>query len=151
MWIMTTGGFYSAVQKGADASRLTVRTRAREAAELAASALETEFGEVVEITVGQGTDYPYRFEVSRENFALWVSYEIRNFLDYSNFKSAAAACSGEESGYVKALSETWYALLKATDDEGHSHGITNPHYSREWQDDTHAAWDTYDRIGESRT
>jgi hypothetical protein len=135
MWIMTTAGMYSAVQKGEDPAVLTVRTRTRDAAQTAADALEMEFGESVEITVGQGTDYPYRFEVSRENFAHWVAYEIRNFLDYDNFKNAAAACNGAESGYVNGLSKTWAAMLDATDEEGQNYGALapNPHYSGGWK------------------
>lgn len=149
MWIMTTGGFYSAVQKGSDASTLTVRTRDRAAAQLAVDAIETQFGETCAITVGEGTDYPYRFVVSRENFALWVADEIREYLNYSNFKSAVAVTHGKDGGYTQALSDTWMALLKATDEEGLEHGITakvNPHYSKEWVDE---GWRAYDEIGET--
>lgn len=134
MWIMTTGGFYSAVQKGSDPTVLTVRTRSRDAAQLAIDAIEMEFGESVRLVVGEGTDYAYRFEVSRENFARWVQHEIMNFLDYSNFKDAAAATNGQKSGYVHALTDTWTAMLEATDEEGKQYGIYapkhNPHYGR---------------------
>lgn len=134
MWIMTTGGFYSAVQKGSDTAVLTVRTRNRDAAQIAVDAIETLFGETCTITVGEGTDYPYRFEVSRENFALWVADEVRSYLSYPNFKSAVSATWGEKSGYARALNGTWFEMLKATDDEGRGFGITaqtteNPHYA----------------------
>jgi|SRR6478609_11426969 len=136
MWIMTTGGFYSAVQKNSDPNTLTVRTRDRAAAQLAIDALETQFGEECTLTVGEGTDYPYRFKVSRENFALWVASEIREYLNYSNFKNAVAVTHGKDGGYTEALADTWTALLKATDEQGHKYGITaavNPHYGG-WED-----------------
>ena len=62
--------------------------------------------------------------MSRENFALWVSSEIREYLNYSNFKNAVAEHYGKTAGYTTALADTWTALLAATDDEGHKHGIT---------------------------
>lgn len=121
MWIMTTGGFYSAVQKDAGAPDvLTVRTRDKESAQTAVDTIEMQFGEHCPITTGEGTDYPYRFDVSRENFALWLSAEARDYVRYSNFKDEVKRSRGK--AWANALMEVWSAMHAITDKEGQKHG-----------------------------
>lgn len=121
MWITTTGGFYSAVQKDKNAPDvLTVRTRDYQSATTAADTLEMQFGEKVEIVTGEGTDYPYRFDVSRENFALWLASEARDYVRYSNFKDEVKASRGKN--WANALMDVWSAMHAITDKEGQKHG-----------------------------
>jgi hypothetical protein len=134
MWIMTTGGFYSAVQESKDAGLLSVRTRDRESAQTAVDTIEMLLGEVCEIRAGEGTDYPYRFTVSREHFAQWLAHEVSEYLTYTNFKSAAKESRGED--WEKALMQVWVSMMKVTDPEMRDHGYygtiygnTNPHYA----------------------
>lgn len=118
MWIFTTGGFYSAVEVP-ETDDLLVRTRDRESAQLAIDGIETETGEEVELVTGEGTDYPYRFKVSRENFAAWVSVEVLRYIDYTNFK---AASHGKGQEWDDALADVWRAMRGVTEPEMRSHG-----------------------------
>lgn len=134
MWIMTSAGFYSAVQDKNDADTLSVRTRDRESAQIAVDSLEMWFGESCVIREGEGTDYPYRFSVSRANFAQWAAQEIAEYINYTNFKSAAKASRGED--WEDALMDVWLAMMKVTDPEMKNHGYygtifnrENPHYA----------------------
>lgn len=134
MWITTTAGFYSAVQDKQDADVLSVRTRDRESAQIAIDSLEMWFGEVCTIREGEGTDYPYRFNVSRENFSQWAAQEIREYLNYTNFKSAVKDSRGED--WESALMDVWVDMMQVTDPAMRGHGYygtifnkENPHYA----------------------
>lgn len=134
MWIITNAGFYSAVQDKDDADVLSVRTRDRESAQIAIDSLEMWFGESCVIREGEGTDYPYRFSVSRANFALWAAQEIAEYINYTNFKASAKNARGEV--WEKALMNVWMDMMAVTDPEMQGHGYygtiynkTNPHYA----------------------
>jgi hypothetical protein len=152
MWIMTTAGFYSAVQDKQDTSLLSVRTRDRESAQIAVDSLEMWFGEVCEVRTGEGTDYPYRFTVKRENFAQWAAQEIMEYLNYTNFKSAAKSSRGED--WESALMNVWVAMMAVTDEEMQDHGYygtiygkTNPHYADYSDLEDYDTWEENQREG----
>lgn len=113
MWITTTAGFYSAVKDYDHENALLVRTRDRESAQVLVDAVATLCGHDVTIREGEGTDYPYRVTVEREDFALWLADEARNYVDYSNFKYAAVQSRGKKWG--DALLDVWVAMQKVTD------------------------------------
>ena len=101
MWLITTFGFFSAVQKPGDAE-LTVRARVRADLE----ALREKYAPALgEITESAGTDYPFRARITHEAFAEAVR---RAALDvhYDNFKSEVARVQGwgREGVYAKVWS-----------------------------------------------
>lgn len=141
MWITTTAGFYSAVQEVGDASMLSVRTRDHESIQALKDGIETLCGTDVDIRAREGTDYPYRAKVSREDFAQWVAFEIREYVTYSNFKNKVKEYRGEK--WAHALNKVWVNMIDITDEEMLDHGYAgskfpvNPHYAdyrdEEWR------------------
>lgn len=109
MWVFTTIGFFSVVQKPGE-SVLTVRSRAR--ADL--DRLRDEYLPTLGPTTDkEGTDYPYRARVPRADFAI-AMLELSKDIDYSNFKSAVASRMGSARSHV--YHDVWKALLSL---EGH--------------------------------
>lgn len=107
MWIMTTDGFYSAVQKTGE-STLTIRARNREDLEL----LRAKF-DLPDITDNQGTDYPYRIPgVTHEEWATILA-RLALEIDYSNFKNAVTIRRGKLHHDV--YMRIWTALLSLED------------------------------------
>ena len=108
MWLITTFGYFSVVQKNADRSAglVTVRARIRKDLDRLRDRYLPSMGEVDE---GGGKDYPYRVKVSREAMA-GAFYEAIMDLDYSNFKAATAA----ELGFKRedAYMQVWLELRK---------------------------------------
>ena len=105
MWIFTTSGFVSAVR---NPNNRTIIVRSRDKASLAP--FSKRFGaEVIKTPIA---DYPYRLEVSQENFAEWVQDQA-NSIDYPNFKSEVAIHRG--STFAKALSKVWSVMHEAED------------------------------------
>ena len=137
MWITTTAGFYSAVEARGDSNTLVVRTRDRQSAQSLVDGVETLTGHEAVIVEREGTDYPYRVSVSREDFALWAAMEIRQYVTYHNFKSAVKETRGEK--WASALAKVWGAMLDVTDPWMRDHGyyggsasektFGNPHYA----------------------
>lgn len=112
MWIYTPTGFVSAVAKTKNSATLTVRARDRQSLD-----------EIVQlsgaaVTIGEGTDYPYRVVVSREVFKFWIDRQVED-LDYSNFKNEANAVRGYD--YAKVLGKVWSANLDLEDQESAEH------------------------------
>ena len=105
MWIFTTDGFISAVQKPGDAD-LTVRSRDRRSLRTLAEAAG------VDVTSTPMADYPYRVVVPREHFTSWLTTRGQE-LDYSNFKSAVFTHRGPE--FAHALSRVWSDMHAVTD------------------------------------
>jgi len=99
MWIFTTSGFVSAV------SNLdgTIKVRARDQASLEPLSKKNE----LEIAHTPIADYPYRLEISAENFSDWVADQARN-IDYPNFKSAVAIHRNRL--FAKVLGEVWSVM-----------------------------------------
>lgn len=109
MWLMTTFGFFSVVQKPGE-ELLTVRARA--AADL--HRLRKRMPALQPTIEGGGTDYPYRARVSRAEYALAMVDVVRD-LDYSNFKNAVAKEMGSKRSHV--YHGVWSTLLGITANE----------------------------------
>jgi 8-oxo-dGTP pyrophosphatase MutT (NUDIX family) len=92
MWIFTTIGFFSVVQKR-DTDFLTVR--ARVASDL--NNLRNKFMPQLSPTVaGAGTDYPFRATISHEDFGVGLA-RMGEAIKYDNFKSAI----GQQMGWKR--------------------------------------------------
>ena len=93
MWIITTIGFFSAVQKRGT-TFLTVR--ARVASDL--DALRTKFMPQLSPTIeGAGTDYPFRATISHKDFGSGLS-KMGEAIRYDNFKSEVGRRMGRRRG-----------------------------------------------------
>ena len=115
MWIFTTIGFFSIVQKPRT-DFLTVR--ARVASDL--DSLRTKFMPQLSPTVTRGgTDYPFRATISHKDFGAGLA-KMGEAISYSNFKSAV----GKEMGWHReqAYHKVWHDLfdLQATEREQRS-------------------------------
>lgn len=127
MWVFTTGGFVSAVQDKKDPDRVVIRARDKQSLEtllegvtLAGAAAEqdpelhdAELYRVGEITTGEGTDYRWRTRLSKATFAIWLQYEVMNYLGYTNFKDALTPARGKK--YHDAAMNVWVAMLAVDD------------------------------------
>lgn len=103
MWLMTTNGFFSAVEDREDCDAVFVRARVREDAEHMAAAVG---GEVIETPAA---DYRFRVRVAKTE---WVAYiaGCASAIDYDNFKNAVAARQGPARASV--YGEVWATLLR---------------------------------------
>ena len=105
MWLFTTLGFFSVVQKPKD-SFLTVRARVASDLDRLREKYMPELSEAIK---GQGSDYPYRATISHEDFARGMEKIVKD-IHYGNFKAEVEAKMGSkrESIYL----EVWSTLLK---------------------------------------
>ena len=104
MWLVTTIGFFSVVQKPG-AVQLTVR--ARVAADL--DRLRERYLPTLSTTVANvGTDYPFRARVSRTAFSEAMARMVGD-IDYANFKNGVTKVSGK--GRAGIYSGVWTQLL----------------------------------------
>lgn len=108
MWLFTETGFLSAVQK--DPTKQVLSVRARDKQSLADLAGRFD----LKIIQTPMADYPYRVEISKEQFAEWVSSEI-NSITYSNFKDQVSLI--RDSKFAKLLGSVWSTMLGAEDKE----------------------------------
>jgi hypothetical protein len=108
MWLITTTGFFSIVEKPWDRApgTLTVRARAREDLEALKAGSLPELGEIAE---DADADYRYRAQAPREAVVRAVAAEARG-IDYDNFKSAVAARQGRQRADV--YHRVWDALYR---------------------------------------
>ena len=92
MWLMTTTGFYSIVEKpwDRDAGTLTVRARSRADLEALKASTVPALGDVKE---DASADYRFRDQAPREAVVAAVAAQVQG-LDYDNFKSAVATRQG---------------------------------------------------------
>ena len=92
MWLITTFGFFSIVDKqaGKSAGVFTVRSRVRQDLERLKSSY---LPELTEIVVGGGTDYRYRGTAPKQAVARAFGDAIAD-IDYSNFKNSVALRQG---------------------------------------------------------
>jgi hypothetical protein len=81
MWIFTDTGFVSAVCHFDDPGQLVVRARDRRSLEALAESADVEIR-------AEGTDYPFRVFVAKDQFAAWLMHVVET-LDYPNFKGQA--------------------------------------------------------------
>lgn len=110
MWLFTTRGFFSVVQKWDDPAQ--VQVRARIAADLdelreACPAL----GATIQL---KNTDYPYRAIVSKEALGEAVKKLVVEQLDYTNFKATVEKRQGRprEELYSRVWGEMYNAEEK---------------------------------------
>jgi len=92
MWLITTTGFYSVVQKPWDRATDTLTVRARARADLDALR-EAGLPELGEIKDDPKADYRFRAQAPRAAVARVVEAQVKA-IDYDNFKSAVAKRQG---------------------------------------------------------
>jgi hypothetical protein len=112
MWIITTIGFFSIVQKPRT-DFLTVR--ARVASDL--DNLRTKFMPQLSPTIeGAGTDYPFRATISHKDFGSGLS-KMGEAIRYDNFKSEVGRRMGRRR--EQAYHKVWHDLsdLEALDSQ----------------------------------
>jgi 8-oxo-dGTP pyrophosphatase MutT (NUDIX family) len=110
MWIFTTFGFFSIVQKTGE-QRLTVRARASEDLDR----LRADYMPELSATVtGAGTDYPHRAFIEREALAGGLS-RIAGDLRYPNFKTEVARVLGGRRAHL--YGRVWEDLLALQEQE----------------------------------
>jgi hypothetical protein len=99
MWLFTSSGFISIVEK--DADHLAVRARDS----LSLSSLAQSYG--VEIRSTPTADYPYRIFITKDQFKNWLSNQPGQ-IDYKNFKSEVSITRGKN--FANALLKVWSAM-----------------------------------------
>jgi hypothetical protein len=103
MWLMTTRGFYSAVQHRDDPDRILVRARCRRDLDAIADLVP---GEPVLL---EHADYAWRVETDRATWRAAVAV-LAAEIDYPNFKSAVT-----DHAHHDAYMRVWSALLPLDD------------------------------------
>lgn len=104
MWLITTVGFFSVVQKEGD-DDLTVRTRVASDLDALRARYLPELGPTL---AHAGTDYPFRAKVGHEAMARAVAELVRD-IDYANFKDEVTRRQG--SLRHKVYAGVWARLL----------------------------------------
>lgn len=107
MWLFTPHGFFSVVvDPSSKQKRLIVRGRRRK--DLTRLAADMP-GPIPEVLVHAGTDYEFRFFVTREHFAQWMNRWILEGLGYTNFKNTVAEADPERA---HLYSEVWWTMAR---------------------------------------
>ena len=109
MWLFTTSGFISIVEK--DANHLAVRARDS----LSLSPLAQSYD--VEIRSTPTADYPYRIFITKDQFKNWLSNQPGQ-IQYKNFKSEATTTRGKK--FSDVLLKVWSAMHLVEDKEARS-------------------------------
>ena len=109
MWLFTTSGFISIVEK--DASHLAVRARDS----LSLSSLAQSYD--VEIRSTPTADYPYRIFITKDQFKNWLSNQPGQ-IQYKNFKSEVTTTRGKK--FSDTLLKVWSAMHLVEDQEARS-------------------------------
>lgn len=104
MWGFLPEGFFSAVQDKKDPNMIVVRARIKGDLDN----LRARFVPTLGPTIGdeEGSDYPYRAYVPREDFALGAYKMVMDGITYTNFKSAVSSRRGHDK-YYTALTKIW--------------------------------------------
>jgi len=139
MWIFTTSGFVSAVQDWNDTRSLLVRARDRASLESLADAT------FAEIEHSPSADYPFRLNVTKDEFAEWSSQQAAG-IDYPNFKSEVAVSRGAK--FAGVLSKVW-EILHGIEDASARHRtsiVNEPEPAAPIQDDMTVRPFSIDRI-----
>lgn len=118
MWLMTSIGFFSIVQKPADAGdgMLTVRARVREDLEKFAGRLGG-----AEIHETPDNDYRFRLRAPGASVGALVG-QLAQEIDYAKFKSAVASREGRERASL--YGQVWHAL-QPLQQTGQQKGLCN--------------------------
>jgi formylmethanofuran dehydrogenase subunit D len=109
MWLFTTSGFISIVEK--DANHLAVRARDS----LSLSSLAQSYDVVIRKT--PTADYPYRIFITKDQFKNWLSNQPGQ-IQYKNFKSEVTITRGKK--FSSALLKVWSAMHLVEDKEARS-------------------------------
>jgi hypothetical protein len=131
MWIITTDGFYSIVQKPWDVAddTLTVRARVREDLERfidtvhAAKTVKAKLDKHRDIIEDRAADYAYRIQVPRDTVLSFMARSTAN-IDYYNFKDAVATQASPRR--AAAYSRVWAHLLelqRPDNNQQHKRGV----------------------------
>ena len=111
MWLLTTIGFFSVVQKNDDTAIGTLTVRARAASDL--DALRQHYLPTLgKTTTKAGTDYPFRAKAPAADVADAIARVIKD-TTYSNFKDAVKQRQGSRRAAV--YSKVWHSLLAVED------------------------------------
>ena len=105
MWLFTTIGFFSVVQKSGN-SFLTVRARVASDLDRLREKYMPDLSKTIK---GQGSDYPFRATISHEDFAKGME-KIVKAIHYSNFKAEVEAKMGSKREAI--YHEVWRILLE---------------------------------------
>lgn len=98
MWLITPIGFFSIVQKSADANSDTLTVRSRVHADLE-RLREQYLPSLGPIQEGGGTDYRFRAQAPRAEVAAAMA-RLAETLDYSNFKTEVGVQQGHERAHL---------------------------------------------------
>src|SRR5689334_12878313 len=104
MWLITTVGFFSVVQRHPDDDFLTVRARVAEDLDHLRA---TYLPELTETTTCTTCDYKYRATVRHSDFARACAKLVEN-IHYDNFKSEVGRTHGWERESI--YHEVWHDL-----------------------------------------
>lgn len=121
MWVMTTRGFYSAVQHREDPTRVMVRARCKEDIDALAELIPN--AEPYELLL---SDYAWRIETSQ---AEWVEALVQMSLDvdYDNFKNAV-----KSKKHKDAYMNVWFDLLDLEEGGHPLYGGSGQQFSWGW-------------------
>lgn len=108
MWLITSFGYFSIVQKNSDkeAGTLTIRARIRRDLETLQQRYLPNLGPIDD---SSGADYPYRAKAKREDVAQAFAQAMMD-VRYSNFKAEIACQQGLERERI--CSEAWLTMRK---------------------------------------
>ena len=106
MWLFSTTGFISIVEK--DANHLAVRARDS----LSLSSLAQSYD--VEIRSTPTADYPYRIFLSKDQFKNYLHNQA-GLINYKNFKSEVAITRSK--AFANTLLKVWSAMHGVEDKE----------------------------------
>lgn len=105
MWLITTIGFFSVVQKPGD-TILTVRARVADDLDR----LREQYMPTLSATrANEGTDYPYRATIDHAAFAQGLA-QLTQAIDYSNFKDEVARALGHRRAHI--YHKVWHSLFE---------------------------------------
>jgi hypothetical protein len=110
MWLQTTLGFFSIVQKAGEA-HLTVRARARGDLERLRDGYLPDLGPIRE---GEGTDYRYRATATHDAVAQAIGRLVMD-ITYPNFKNEVKRRMGPTR--AATYGEVWQTLFRIHDGE----------------------------------
>ena len=114
MWLITTTGFYSVVEKPWDRPTGTLTVRARVHADLE-SLRVTSLPELGEIREDSAADYRYRAQAPREAVARAMHAQVAG-INYDNFKNAVGRRQGR--GRAAVYHDVWEALYRLQSAQG---------------------------------
>lgn len=108
MWLITTFGYFSIVEKNADrhAGTLTIRSRVRRDLETLKQRYLPHLGDIDD---SSGADYPYRATARRVDVAQAFAQAIMD-IRYSNIKAEIAGQQGIDRARI--CSEVWMKMRK---------------------------------------